>query len=91
MLNSYNHDIGLSIEIHDCGTRKQEIVHNIIKPNYIVDLQLKLVLYCSGGWCWPTSKDILWYSRCNVIKKVDQPIPVNARGLFTVEGVQQNN
>ena len=37
------------------------------------------------GWKWPAKKDELWYSSEDIVKKLGQPVPISARGVYKFE------
>jgi len=41
---------------------------------------------CKSGWRWPARRDELWYQAADIVKKLDQPVPVSTRGTFKFNG-----
>lgn len=41
------------------------------------------------NWKWPQPPDLLWYSRDDVMKQIDEPKAANARGACTVPDMDQ--
>jgi hypothetical protein len=42
---------------------------------------------CRGGWYWLLRRDEIWYNDFHVIKKLNDPVPVNNRDVFCFEHV----
>ena len=37
------------------------------------------------NWKWPNNEDIMWYKKCDIIKKIKSPVQKNTRGVYDVE------
>ncbi|KAL3286138.1 hypothetical protein HHI36_000650 [Cryptolaemus montrouzieri] len=44
---------------------------------------------CKTGWRWPDCKDEIWYDNVDVVKIINTPKAVNARGVFDVEEIRE--
>jgi len=44
---------------------------------------------CKSGWRWPSRRDELWYQAADIVKKLDQPVPVTTRGVYKFDNFGQ--
>ena len=63
----------------------------IIEKIVNAEFQVSVMVPCGQSkWKWPVPVDCVWYTRDSIIKKIDPPQLVTARGHFQFRGVQDN-
>lgn len=78
---------------------------NIIPVSYLVILELLNIVFLfignvtevsamqksGSGWRWPGRKDEMWYKKCDVIRKINEPKKTSRRGLYEVCEIKAYN
>ena len=47
--------------------------------------EVTVMVPAGSYWKWPSPKDVLFYNKKDILKKLQKPIPVNNRGHFSFD------
>lgn len=81
---SREHKLGNDVAVDDWVVVKYDDVHfpGIVTKIENEDCKVAVMVKYGKLWKWPESKDEIYYTRNNIIRKVNPPSVANARGYF---------